>query len=170
MFGEDLPGQSSGGRRILADHRPGPLLLHLLQGALVGASEADSAPGLARLFQERQMTVGTVQKEIRKGMSGADVVEVLGSPNIVTTDGEGREVWIYDKISTDVTYSKDSGGVGIVLLVGASAGNTVAGGLGHGGYSRSAGAESKTQRTLTVVIKFDEERKVRDFSYHSSRF
>jgi outer membrane protein assembly factor BamE (lipoprotein component of BamABCDE complex) len=116
------------------------------------------------------MTVGTVQKEIRKGMSGADVAEVLGSPNIVTTDGEGREVWIYDKISTDVTYSKDSGGVGIVLLVGASAGNTVAGGLGHGGYSRSAGAESKTQRTLTVVIKFDEEKKVRDFSYHSSRF
>jgi len=121
-------------------------------------------------FQERQMTVGTVQKEIRKGMSGADVAEVLGSPNIVTTDGEGREVWIYDKISTDVTYSKDSGGVGIVLLVGASAGNTAAGGLGHGGYSRSAGAESKTQRTLTVVIKFDEEKKVRDFSYHSSRF
>lgn len=120
--------------------------------------------------QERQMTVGTVQKEIRKGMSGADVAEVLGSPNIVTTDGEGREVWVYDKISTDVTYSKDSGGVGIVLLVGASAGNTAAGGLGHGGYSRSAGAESKTQRTLTVVIKFDEEKKVRDFSYHSSRF
>ena len=120
--------------------------------------------------QERQMTVGTVQKEIRKGMSGADVAEVLGSPNIVTTDGEGREVWVYDKISTDVTYSKDSGGVGIVLLVGASVGSTAAGGLGHGGYSRSAGAESKTQRTLTVVIKFDEEKKVRDFSYHSSRF
>jgi outer membrane protein assembly factor BamE (lipoprotein component of BamABCDE complex) len=116
------------------------------------------------------MTVGTVQKKIRKGMSGADVAEVLGSPNIVTTDGEGREVWVYDKISTDVTYSKDSGGVGMVLLVGGLAGNTVAGGLGHGGYSRSAGAESKTQRTLTVVIKFDEEKKVRDFSYHSSRF
>ena len=121
-------------------------------------------------IQERQMTVGTVQKKIRKGMSGADVAEVLGSPNIVTTDGEGREVWVYDKISTDVTYSKDSGGVGMVLLVGGLAGNTVAGGLGHGGYSRSAGAESKTQRTLTVVIKFDEEKKVRDFSYHSSRF
>ncbi len=121
-------------------------------------------------IQERQMTVGTVQKEIRKGMSGADVAEVLGSPNIVTTDGGGREVWIYDKISTDVTYSKDSGGVGIVLLVGGLAGNTAAGGLGHGGYSRSAGAESKTQRTLTVVIKFDEQKMVRDFAYHASRF
>jgi outer membrane protein assembly factor BamE (lipoprotein component of BamABCDE complex) len=94
------------------------------------------------------MTVGTVQKEIRKGMSGAEVAEVLGSPNIVTTDAEGREVWIYDKISTDVTYSRGAGG----------------------SVSKSAGAESTTQRTLTVVIKFDENKRVRDFAYHSSRF
>ena len=120
--------------------------------------------------QERQMTIGIVQKEIRKNMSAARVAEVLGSPNIVTTDGEGREVWVYDKISTDVTYSKDSSGLGAVLLIGSAQGGTAGGGLGHGSYNRSAGAESKTQRTLTVVIKFDEQKKVRDFAYHSSRF
>lgn len=146
------------------------LPLIAIVGLLAGCMSTKQHYQQTHGIQERQMTVGTVQKEIRKGMSGADVAEVLGSPNIVTTDGEGREVWVYDKISTDVTYSKDSGGVGMVLLVGGLAGNTVAGGLGHGGYSRSAGAESKTQRTLTVVIKFDEEKKVRDFSYHSSRF
>ena len=120
--------------------------------------------------RERQMTVGIVQKEIRDGMSAAEVAEVLGSPNIVTTDGEGREVWVYDKISTDVTYSKDSGGVGAVLLIGSASGGTAGGGLGSGSYSRSSGAQSRTQRTLTVVIKFDEQQKVRDFSYHASRF
>lgn len=146
------------------------LPLIAIVGLLAGCMSTKQHYQQTHGIQERQMTVGTVQKEIRKGMSGADVAEVLGSPNIVTTDGEGREVWVYDKISTDETYSKDSGGVGMVLLVGGLAGNTVAGGLGHGGYSRSAGAESKTQRTLTVVIKFDEEKKVRDFSYHSSRF
>jgi len=120
--------------------------------------------------QEREMTVGIVQKEIRKGMSAAEVAEVLGSPNIVTTDSEGREVWVYDKISTDVTYSSDTGGAGVLLLIGAAAGDTLGGGLGSGSYSRSAGAQSKTQRTLTVVIKYDEQKKVRDFAYHSSRF
>ena len=120
--------------------------------------------------QERQMTVGIVQKEIKKGMSAANVAEVLGAPNIVTTDGEGREVWVYDKISTDVTYSNDSGGLGAILLIGGASGGTAGGGLGSGSYSRSAGAQSKTQRTLTVVIKFDEQKKVRDFSYHASRF
>ena len=120
--------------------------------------------------QERQMTVGTVQREIRQGMSGADVAEVLGSPNIVTTDGEGREVWIYDKISTDVTYSRSSGGGIIGLLIGGISGDVLAGGGAGGSVSRSAGAESTTQRTLTVVIKFDENKRVRDFAYHASRF
>ena len=120
--------------------------------------------------QERQMTIGIVQKEIRKRMSAAEVAEVLGSPNIVTTDGEGREVWVYDKISTDLTYSKDSGGLSAILLIGSASGGTAGGGLGSGSYSRSSGAQSRTQRTLTVVIKFDEQQKVRDFSYHASRF
>ena len=138
--------------------------------ALTGCMSAHQHYEQTHGAQERQMTVGIVQKEIKKGMSAANVAEVLGSPNIVTTDGEGREVWVYDKISTDVTYSNDSGGLGAILLIGGASGGTAGGGLGSGSYSRSAGAQSKTQRTLTVVIKFDEQKKVRDFAYHASRF
>lgn len=61
--------------------------------------------------KDREMTVGIVQKEIRVGMSGADVVTALGSPNIVTKDSEGKEVWVYDKIATEAAYSYDRGGV-----------------------------------------------------------
>jgi outer membrane protein assembly factor BamE (lipoprotein component of BamABCDE complex) len=142
-------------------------LLALLSGGCISAQKHYEDTHGA---QERAMTVGTVQKEIRKGMSGADVASVLGSPNIVTTDAEGLEVWVYDKISTDVTYSQSSGGGIIGLLVGGGGGN-VGGGAGAGGnYNRNAGAASTTQRTLTVVIKFDNEKKVRDFSYHASQF
>jgi len=42
-----------------------------------------------------RITVGVVQKEIRIGMSGADVVGVIGSPNIVSTDSDRNEVWVY---------------------------------------------------------------------------
>jgi outer membrane protein assembly factor BamE (lipoprotein component of BamABCDE complex) len=113
-----------------------------------------------------QLTVGTVQKEIRVGMSGAEVAAVLGSPNIVSTDEERREVWIYDKIATDVAYSSSSGGLATLILGG---GSDVAGVAG-GNASRSAGASSTSQRTLTVIIKFDGDKKVRDFAYHTSRF
>ena len=35
---------------------------------------------------------------------------------------------------------------------------------------RKAGATSTSQRTLTVVIKFDDGGLVRDFSYYASQF
>jgi outer membrane protein assembly factor BamE (lipoprotein component of BamABCDE complex) len=97
-----------------------------------------------------RLTVGTVQREIRKGMSGAEVLEALGSPNVVSTDESGLEVWVYDRFATDVVASES---VGTLILL-----------------SGSSGAASRTQRTLTVIIKFDENKRVRDFAYHSSRF
>lgn len=113
-----------------------------------------------------RLTVGKVQKEIRVGMSGAEVAQALGSPNIVSTDEERREVWIYDKIATDRAYSSSSGGINALIL---GFGGGTAGGFGVGGGS-SAGASSTSQRTLTVIIKFDKDGKVRDFAYHTSRF
>lgn len=101
-----------------------------------------------------RLTVGKVQKEIRVGMSGAQVAEVLGSPNVVSTDEQRREVWIYDKISSTTVYSRSEGGATILVL----------------GAGAAAGAQSTSQRTLTVIIKFDEDKKVRDFAYHSSSF
>ena len=113
-----------------------------------------------------RLTVGKVQKEIRVGMSGAEVAEVLGSPNIVSTDEERREVWIYDKVATDYVQSSSRGGVSALIL---GIGSAV-GGLGGGNYSSSAGASSRSQRTLTIIIKYDKEGKVRDFAYHTSKF
>jgi outer membrane protein assembly factor BamE (lipoprotein component of BamABCDE complex) len=112
------------------------------------------------------LTVGTVQKEIRKGMAASQVAEALGSPNIVTTDESGREVWIYDRFATEAAYSNSSGG--LLVIVGGAGGGAAAG--GGGGIFGSSGASSTTQRTLTVIIKFDESRQVRDFAYHSSKF
>ncbi len=100
------------------------------------------------------LTVGKVQREVRVGMSSAEVIQVLGSPNVVTTDEERREVWVYDKISSDTAYSTSEGGVNLLVI----------------GVGGETGARSTSQRTLTIIIKFDAEGKVRDFAYHTSRF
>jgi len=113
-----------------------------------------------------RLTVGTVQREIRVGMTSAQVIEVLGSPNMVTTDEKRREVWVYDKVATDHAYSTSSAGVLALILAGAG---NVGGGI-LPSFSSSAGASSSTQRTLTIVIKFDEGNKVRDFAYRQSSF
>ena len=113
-----------------------------------------------------RLTVGKVQAEIKTGMSGSQVIEVLGSPNIVTTDEERREVWVYDKFRTETITSQSSAG-GSILILGLI-GDFVGGGSGSG--NSSSGATSKTQKTMTVIIKFDNDKKVRDFAYHQSSF
>ena len=117
-----------------------------------------------------RLTAGKVQREIKVGMSTADVVEVLGSPNLVSTDDKRREVWVYDKISTENAYSTSTGGISALILGGAAGGGLLGGGLGGGSYNKGAGASSTTHRTLTVIIQFDEQAKVRDFAYRQSSF
>ncbi len=122
----------------------------LISGCMTAAQHQQSLP----TTKEREMTLGIVQKEIRVGMSQPDIATALGSPNIVTRDSEGRETWIYDKIATEASYSK-SHGYGTILIL---------------GLSRDTGAISTTQKTLTVIIKFNENNLVESFSYHASKF
>jgi outer membrane protein assembly factor BamE (lipoprotein component of BamABCDE complex) len=103
---------------------------------------------------DRELTVGVVQRDIRRGMSAAEVSQALGSPNIVTKDSDNSQTWIYDKIATEASYSNDGGGIFLIL----------------GSYNSAAGASATTQRTLTVIIKFDDHDHVRDVSYHGSKF
>jgi outer membrane protein assembly factor BamE (lipoprotein component of BamABCDE complex) len=145
----------------------GALLACLLVSGCMTAAEHQRSLSSA---QEREMTVGLVQKEIRVGMSQADVAAALGSPNILTRDSDGKETWIYDKIATEASYSRDSGGASGVAGAGGVAGSAlILGGL-IGSYSRDAGASSTTQKTLTVIIKFNKESRVETFSYHASKF
>ena len=99
-----------------------------------------------------RITVGKVQREVKVGMSSSAIAEILGSPNIVTTDEKRREVWVYDKISSERVASSSASS--IFFFIG----------------DKSTGASSASQRTLTIIIKFDESSLVRDFAYHTSRF
>lgn len=103
--------------------------------------------------QESSLTAGKVEREIKKGMSGAEVAEALGSPNIVTKDENERETWVYDKIATEASYSESQNGLFLIL----------------GGFSNQSGARATSQRTLTVVIKFMNSH-VESFTYHQSKF
>jgi outer membrane protein assembly factor BamE (lipoprotein component of BamABCDE complex) len=138
-----------------------PVMLVIAIILLAGCASMHAAD-VQKAREADKLTVGTVQREVRVGMSGAQVAEVLGSPNIVTTDEKGREVWVYDRISTESVYSSGSALILGILTGGSGGGGGLAG--------QSAGASSTTQKSLTVIVKFDEQKKVRDFAYRSSSF
>ena len=110
---------------------------------------------------ERDLTVGTVQKEIRIGMSGAEVAAALGSPNIVSTDEYRNEFWIYDKISSHSVQTQTHTAPATLMLFDPLSPITA---------TSANQRNSHSQRSLTVIIKFDEDKKVYDFAYHTSRF
>ncbi|HVN40604.1 MAG TPA: hypothetical protein VMW19_20755 [Myxococcota bacterium] len=128
------------------------VLVTLATGIALAACE--SKPPAPPQPSAEELTVGKVQGEIKVGMDAASVAQILGSPNIVTTDEKRREVWIYDKVSTDrVDEDRLAGGTIIVLFA-----------------SKETASSSSRQRTLTILIKFDEAKKVRDFAYNYSQF
>ena len=122
--------------------------------ALVGGVSAGCKHPEPPAEQAEQLTVGRVQAEIKVGMDAASVAQILGSPNIVTTDEKRREVWIYDKVSSDSVDTSNSVGGSIIIF----------------GGSSSQKQRTKTQKTLTIIIKYDEDKKVRDFAYNYSQF
>jgi outer membrane protein assembly factor BamE (lipoprotein component of BamABCDE complex) len=103
---------------------------------------------------KQNMTVGVVQREIRKGMTGGEVATVLGRPNIVTSGPNGTEVWVYDRTFSQVEAAGASTGVWFVI----------------GTTGQSAAISRSSQSTLTVVVKFDDSKKVADVAYHQSKF
>lgn len=120
--------------------------------ALMACAGTDNA-------DDKKLTVGLVQKEIKEGVSSVKVAQTLGSPNIVKKSPETNgEVWIYDRIS----QTKSDASLGISVL---GMGSDVAGLLGG-----NASQSESSSRSLTVIIKLDEEDTVKDVSYFRSAY
>lgn len=108
------------------------------------------------------LTLGVIQRLIKAGMSSSEVVEAVGSPNLVTRGRNGRESWVYDRFSTETEEKGVHVGGG-----GLAGGSSVLGVLGLNG-----GASKKTtsQRTLMLVVTFGADSMVDTFTYRSSKF
>jgi hypothetical protein len=79
---------------------------------------------------------------VKKGASNADVIEALSSPNIVTTNNDGTETWVYDKVLTEAEYVQ----------------------------GQNSGVAVRSTRTMIVVIKFDKNSKVDTVQYRQTSY
>jgi outer membrane protein assembly factor BamE (lipoprotein component of BamABCDE complex) len=132
----------------------GFLKLLLLSTMMLFATACQTTKDSSKSAPVERVSVGTVQRFIRNGMTSAEVVEVLGSPNMVTKNAEGNETWVYDKIHSEYEAKRSDFGICLILFGGSSA--------------KASGGSS--ERTLTIVVHFDKNSKVIDFSYRTTSF
>ena len=127
--------------------------------SLAAAAPAKDAPNT--------LTHGMAQMTLRVGTTSQyEVLETFGGPNVTTLDGDGREVWIYDRFAT-VTASKDSG-FSIGMLVGAAGG--AVGGAGGLGFGSSKSKASTSSRSMILILKFGPDKRLIDFKSRSSSY
>ena len=119
------------------------LLLTLLSIFVSGcAYQAPLATIPARQVETQKITLGSVQRFVKKGAANDDVINALGSPNIVTTNQDGTETWVYDKIVAEAEM--------------ASGQNTA--------------VTTRSTRTMIVTIKFDKNQKVDTVAYRQTSY
>lgn len=140
------------------------LLLPLLAMWALQGCQLPVNPSVSKDLQPpvERFTLGMVQSKIEIGMRASTVLEVLGSPNMVTGSDKGGEVWVYDKVSQ--TRSTTGSTTSIGLLGG---GSDAGGGVGA---SSSESSSVSSQSTLTVVLHFDSSDELVSVAYHRSNF
>lgn len=117
--------------------------------------------------QKNQLTHGMVQMTLKIGeTSQLEVAEKFGAPNITTIDGKGQEVWIFNRHATIAASKTNSNSFSIGLGFGAGG---VGGGAG-GGVSNSTSGFEQSSRSMTLIIKFNQQKIVSDFRSRSSSF
>lgn len=101
------------------------------------------------------LTQGNVEMNLRSGSTTkAEVLEKFGSPNVVTRDGQGREVWTYQR-AMQASQKDNLSGFWTLFLV---------------GQSRRQGGFENTSRMITLIIKFNSHDVVEDFNSRTSNF
>lgn len=125
-------------------------------------------------------TAGLVKKGVTTQL---EIMELFGGPDVMTTDKEGTEVWMYDKTTSTVSGSSKQSGkqarqsevkamatyFGLPLVFGVGGAKS-----SEKGQSEQEGQSENTRTssitTFTFIIKFNTDKTVKDYSVRQAKF
>lgn len=101
--------------------------------------------------QKSNLTVGVVKTELIKGKTTqAEVLQLFGSPNLVTKSRSDDEVWNYNRMSFETVSGSDAG---LAIF-----------------WGGSRALSSTTTKSFDLVITFDENDVVKEYSVISAAY
>ena len=100
---------------------------------------------------QSNLTIGIVKSKIIKGeTTQAEILQIFGSPNIITKNRDNDEVWNYSRMSYRTTSGAD--GVSFIFFGGSRAMTTA------------------TTASFDLIIIYDENDVVKDYSVIAAKF
>ncbi len=142
-----------------------------LSNALTRAREPEAAAAASAPALRSGLSYGNVTSQVQKNRtSQLDLLQMFGGPNISTTDGEGNEVWVYERAVTETERQSRSEGWQAAANLGLFFSSVQLGGGGSTGRTSSSGTTSTSYRSLTVIVKFNPDKTVKEYAVRASQF
>jgi hypothetical protein len=130
-------------------------------------AQAVSAPSA----QPSALSYGTVTATVQRGKTTQmDLLQMFGGPNISTTDSDGIETWVYERSVTQTDVASNGRSSDAAAKLGLFFKSVELGASGSTSQSSSASSTTTSIRSLTVVVKFNQDRTVKDYSARASYF
>jgi hypothetical protein len=139
-------------------------------------SERVENPAAGTTERPSNLSYGTVKGMVKKNVTTQlELMEMFGGPNIMDTDKDGTtEVWVYNRTSstTDTAGARQTSDMSAFFGAGGAAGPVVVGGGAAGSKSDQADKRRTVNsvKDLTVIIKFNPDKTVRDYTVRAASF
>lgn len=132
-------------------------------------SQAVAAP--AAQSGASALSYGAVTSQVVKGKTTqADLLQSFGGPNISTVDNDGVETWVYERSVTQTDAASHSQTWQAAANLGVFFGHVSAGAQGGTAQNTTQSSTTASFRSLTVIVKFNGDRTVKDYTVRASQF
>ena len=117
------------------------------------------------------LSYGSVTAQVVKGKTTQyELLQLFGGPNISTVDNDGVETWIYERSVTQTDASSRNQSWQAAANLGVFFGPASAGAQGGTAQTSAATSTTSSFRSLTVWVKFNDDKRVKDYSVRASQF
>ena len=117
------------------------------------------------------LSYGVVTAAVERGKTTQlELIQMFGGPNISTTDGDGVETWVYERSVSQTDAATKTDNWQAAANLGVSFGHAQLGVSGGGGSSGAGSSTASSFRSLTVIVKFNQNKTVKDYSVRASQF
>lgn len=135
------------------------------------SSDVREKKQIAGTPESRNLSYGMVTSKVKKGITTQqEILDFFGGPNITTINSNDEETWVYDLTSSHSQSEIKETGVSSAQRFDLFFGLGLYGTRSGKGERRTSATVERSIKTLTVIIKFNPDKSVSDYSARASYF